>query len=102
MYILGIFQIQKRADGKLVDGWNWTNFDFVNRILLDNYNPKELVKALSLIRGRKKTEASGRIKKKNIVEYAETGVDFVPIGELTNNIKKYRKMPQQVKHSFCF
>lgn len=63
------------------------NFDFVNRILLDNYNPKELVKALSLIRGRKKTEASGRIKKKNIVEYAETGVDFVSIGELTNNIK---------------
>ena len=63
------------------------NFDFVNRILLDNYNPKELIKALSLIRGRKKTEASGRIRKRNIVEYAETGVDFVSIGELTNNIK---------------
>ena len=63
------------------------NFDFVDRILLDNYNPKELIKALSVIRGRKKTEASGRIRKKNIVEYAETGVDFVSIGELTNNIK---------------
>ena len=44
------------------------NFDFVNRILLDNYNPKELLKALSLIRVRKKTQASERIKKKNIVE----------------------------------
>ena len=34
MYILGIFQIQKRADGKLVDGWNWTNFDFVNSLVV--------------------------------------------------------------------
>ena len=27
MYILGIFQIQKRADGKLVDGWSWLSND---------------------------------------------------------------------------
>ena len=27
MYILGIFQIQKRADGKLIDGWSWLNND---------------------------------------------------------------------------
>ena len=63
------------------------NFDYVDRILLDNYNPLELSKAVSFIDGRKATEASGRIKKKNIVEYAETGVDFVSIGELTNNVK---------------
>ena len=63
------------------------NFDFVDRILLDNYNPSELSKAVSFINGRKATEASGRIRKKNIVEYAETGVDFVSIGELTNNVK---------------
>jgi len=33
MYLLGIFQIQKRADGKLVDGWSWINFDFVNSLV---------------------------------------------------------------------
>ena len=63
------------------------NFDFVNRILLDNYSPQELSNAILFIDGRKTTEASGRIRKENIVEYAETGVDFVSIGELTNNVK---------------
>ena len=63
------------------------NFNFVNRILLDNYNPSELSKAISSINGRKSTEASGRIGKNNIIEYAETGVDFISIGELTNNLK---------------
>ena len=63
------------------------NFDFVNRILLDNYSPQQLSNAVLFIDGRKTTEASGRIRKENIVEYAETGVDFVSIGELTNNVK---------------
>ena len=63
------------------------NFDFVNRILLDNYSPQELSNAVLFIDGRKRTEASGRIRKENIVEYAETGVDFVSIGELTNNVR---------------
>ena len=71
---------QKEIDSAL-------NFNFVNRILLDNYNPSELSKAISLINGRKSTEASGRIGKSNIIEYAETGVDFISIGELTNNLK---------------
>ncbi len=71
---------QKEIDSAL-------NFNFVNRILLDNYNPSELSKAISSINGRKSTEASGRIGKNNIIEYAETGVDFISIGELTNNLK---------------
>lgn len=71
---------QKEIDSAL-------NFNFVNRILLDNYNPSELSKAISSINGKKSTEASGRIGKNNIIEYAETGVDFISIGELTNNLK---------------
>ena len=55
--------------------------------LIKNYSPSELSKAISLINGRKSTEASGRIGKNNIIEYAETGVDFISIGELTNNLK---------------
>ena len=71
---------QKEIDSAL-------NFNFVNRILLDNYNPSELSKAISLINGKKSTEASGRIGINNIIEYAETGVDFISIGGLTNNLK---------------
>ena len=32
LYILGIFQIQKRADGRIVDGWSWLNFDFIKEL----------------------------------------------------------------------
>ena len=71
---------QKEIDSAL-------DFNFVNRILLDNYNPSELSKAISLINGKKSTEASGRIGINNIIEYAETGVDFISIGGLTNNLK---------------
>ena len=31
-------------------------------------------------------EASGNINENNIIEYAETGVDFISIGSITKNI----------------
>ena len=58
-------------------------FSFVDRILLDNFLPKELNKIVASINNIKSTEASGNINKNNIVEYAETGVDFISIGALT-------------------
>tara|TARA_A100000164_G_scaffold170672_1_gene151532 strand:- start:442 stop:1311 length:870 start_codon:yes stop_codon:yes gene_type:complete len=65
------------------------NFSYVSRILLDNYNPTSLSKAITIIENRKPTEASGGITRGNIIEYAETGVDFISMGELSygaNNI----------------
>ncbi len=62
-------------------------FSCVNRILLDNYNPEELGKAINYINERKETEASGRITRANLVSYAETGVDYLSMGELTYNAK---------------
>ena len=65
------------------------SFSYVSRILLDNYNPQSLNKAIAMIANRKPTEASGRITRENIIEYAETGVDFISMGELSygaNNI----------------
>jgi len=59
----------------------------VNRILLDNFSPKEITKAVKLINGKYKTEASGGITKKNIREYAETGVDYISVGALTHSVK---------------
>jgi nicotinate-nucleotide pyrophosphorylase (carboxylating) len=59
----------------------------VNRIMLDNFTPEKLKDAVELINGRFETEASGGIKKGNIREYAETGVDFISVGAITHHIK---------------
>lgn len=59
----------------------------VNRIMLDNFTPAELVEAVKLIDKRYETEASGGITIDNVREYAETGVDFISIGALTHSVK---------------
>jgi nicotinate-nucleotide pyrophosphorylase (carboxylating) len=59
----------------------------VQRILLDNFTPAEISKALKIIVGRYKTEASGGITESNIRKYALTGVDFISVGALTHSVK---------------
>ena len=63
----------------------------VNRALLDNFSIDELRTAYELKRKSNNQkillEASGNITNKNIIEIAETGIDFVSVGALTKNIK---------------
>jgi len=59
----------------------------IDRIMLDNFPPSEMKKAVELINNRFETEASGGITENNIVEYAETGVNFISVGALTHQIK---------------
>jgi nicotinate-nucleotide pyrophosphorylase (carboxylating) len=59
----------------------------VHRIMLDNFTPEDLEKALQLIGGKYETEASGGITEDNLTRYAATGVDFISIGALTHRIK---------------
>jgi nicotinate-nucleotide pyrophosphorylase (carboxylating) len=59
----------------------------VHRIMLDNFTPDDLQKALKMIDGRYETEASGGITLSTIRRYAETGVDFISVGALTHQIK---------------
>ena len=59
----------------------------VDRIMLDNFTPKEIIRALELISGNYETEASGGITDDTIVDYAETGVDFISVGALTHSVK---------------
>lgn len=59
----------------------------VDRIMLDNFVPADLKKAVGLIGGKYETEASGGIKLENIREYALTGVDFISVGAITHQIK---------------
>ncbi|MGY4384912.1 nicotinate-nucleotide pyrophosphorylase (carboxylating) [Pedobacter sp. UYP24] len=59
----------------------------VNRIMLDNFEPSELKKAIKLINGQYITEASGGITEANIIDYAVCGVDFISMGALTHSVK---------------
>ncbi|PKP35477.1 MAG: nicotinate-nucleotide diphosphorylase (carboxylating) [Bacteroidetes bacterium HGW-Bacteroidetes-17] len=59
----------------------------IDRIMLDNFTPQDMKKALAQINGRFETEASGGITSENIRSYAETGVDFISVGALTHHIK---------------
>jgi nicotinate-nucleotide pyrophosphorylase (carboxylating) len=59
----------------------------INRIMLDNFSPGDLKKAIEIIDKRFETEASGGITATNIRSYAESGVDFISVGALTHSIK---------------
>jgi len=59
----------------------------IDRVLIDNFTPSELIKAIKLIDKQIETEASGKINEDNIVEYAATGVDYISSGSLTHTIK---------------
>jgi nicotinate-nucleotide pyrophosphorylase (carboxylating) len=59
----------------------------IQRIMLDNYEPSDLKRAVHLINGYCETEASGSINENTIKEYAETGVNFISIGAITHSYK---------------
>lgn len=53
-------------------------------ILLDNFSPARIGKAVALIRGRAFTEASGGITLKTLPRFAGLGLDFVSTGALVH------------------
>jgi nicotinate-nucleotide pyrophosphorylase (carboxylating) len=59
----------------------------IDRIMLDNFSPKDLSKALEIINKKFVTEASGGISIDTIRDFAETGVDSISVGALTHQIK---------------
>ena len=58
-----------------------------NRLLLDNFSVEELKAAVAETHRRAKLEASGGIDLSNIRAFAETGVDFISVGDLTKNVQ---------------
>ena len=59
----------------------------INRILCDNFSIEDLREAVKISSGIYPLEASGGVNENNILQYAETGVDFISIGSLTKDIK---------------
>ncbi len=58
----------------------------IHRIMLDNFTPEQVKKAVQIINHKYETEASGGITLENIRDYALTGVDFISVGALTHQI----------------
>lgn len=54
-------------------------------VLLDNFEPVDCIKAVALVNGAFKLEASGGITLENAKAYAVTGVDFIAVGALTHS-----------------
>lgn len=71
-----------------------TNFDEVREalsagadiIMLDNMSCEDMKKAVELINGRAKVEASGNMGVRDVSEVAATGVDLISIGALTHSV----------------
>lgn len=59
----------------------------VDRIMLDNFTPQEILDVLPSIPKSIETEASGGITEQTIRAYAETGVDFISVGALTHSFE---------------
>ena len=54
-------------------------------VLLDNMSPDMLRKAVAMIDGRCKSEASGGVNLQTVKAIADSGVDFISVGALTHS-----------------
>jgi nicotinate-nucleotide pyrophosphorylase (carboxylating) len=59
----------------------------IDVIMLDNMNVEDMKKAVKLIGGKFKTEASGGITETTLRSIAECGVDYISVGALTHSVK---------------
>jgi len=59
----------------------------VDVIMLDNMDCPTMKKAVEMIGGKFKTEASGGITEDTLKEVAECGVDYISVGALTHQVK---------------
>jgi nicotinate-nucleotide pyrophosphorylase (carboxylating) len=56
-------------------------------IMLDDFSLADMAKAVTIVAGRAKLEASGGVDERRLCAIAETGVDYISIGRLTKDCK---------------
>ncbi len=66
--------------------WQVLKTGKVNRIMLDNFKLDALKEAVDVIARQFETEASGGVNLETVQAIAETGVDFISVGELTHSV----------------
>jgi nicotinate-nucleotide pyrophosphorylase (carboxylating) len=57
----------------------------LDRIMLDNFSPAEVSRAVKLINGRAEIEVSGGITLENVAAYAQAGPNYASVGQLTHS-----------------
>jgi len=55
-------------------------------VMLDNFDAADMRQAVQITGRRAKLEASGGITRANLITIAETGVDYISIGEITKQV----------------
>lgn len=56
-------------------------------LLLDNMTPSQVRRVVELAKGKCLLEVSGGVREDNLLEYAETGVEFISLGRLTHSVR---------------
>lgn len=64
----------------------------VDIVMLDNFSSQQIKETIALLeekglRGKVLIEASGGINEENVLEFADTGVDIISLGEITDSAK---------------
>lgn len=59
----------------------------VDVVMLDNFSPEDVKKAVNMVGGKVKVEVSGNITSENIKEYAIEGVNYISCGFITHSAK---------------
>jgi len=59
----------------------------VDRIMLDEFSPDDMRRAVAHVAGRVPLEVSGSVTLDRVRSIAETGVDFVSVGSLTKHVR---------------
>jgi nicotinate-nucleotide pyrophosphorylase (carboxylating) len=54
-------------------------------LLLDNFNPEDVRRAVAAIAGRAEIEVSGGVRLDNVRAYADAGPDYIAIGAITHS-----------------
>lgn len=58
----------------------------VDRIMLDNMDNQTIMKAVKMINGKKEIEASGNMTLERVKTLADSGIDYISVGELTHSV----------------
>jgi len=59
----------------------------VDRIMLDEFSPDDMRRAVAHVAGRVSIEVSGSVTLERVRSIAETGVDFISVGSLTKHVR---------------
>lgn len=89
-----VYRAQQVAPSKLVEV-EVENFNELTQalaakadiIMIDNFSLEDMEKAVALVQGQAKLEASGNVTSETIRDIAATGVDYISIGALTKHCK---------------